>query len=56
VGIYVLSGIIIAGILLFCCVLSAGSKDKHERRYRQMCREKREIEGKENKRETVTLL
>jgi len=53
VGIYVLSGTIIAGILLFCCALSAGNKIKHDRQYRQMCREKREFEMEENRRETV---
>lgn len=52
--IYVLSGTMIAGILLFCCVFSAGNKDKHDRQYRQMCRKKREIEAEENRRETVT--
>lgn len=53
--IYVLSGTIIAGIMLFYCVFSAGNKDEHDRRYRQMCREKKEVEAEENKRETVTL-
>lgn len=51
--VYVLSGTIIAGILLFCCVFSAGRKDKHDRQYREMCREKREFEEEENSRETV---
>ena len=53
--VYVLLGTVIAGVLLFCCVFSARCKNKHDDRYRQMCREKREVEEKEHGRESVLM-
>ena len=41
--------VIIAGILLFCCVFCARCKEKHDYLYKKMCQEKENLEVVKNK-------
>lgn len=42
-GTYMLFGVVLAGLLLFCCMCSVSNRACFNRRYRKMCDEKESV-------------